>query len=76
MAEVPVSLNDLDSIVYNVSRDLIEERAVNGSIDGITEETAKAVTDDVFFVINRYMYYINEIMENKNLQSATKIDLE
>ena len=71
--EIPVSPGDLDAIVYNVARDLIEERAINGSIDGITDETTREVVADVIFIIERYMYYINDLMDS---QARTKIDLE
>mgnify|MGYP006277738413 CR=1 FL=1 len=71
--EIPVTPSDLDAIVYNVARDLIEERAVNGSIDGITNETTKEVVADVIFIIERYMYYINDLMDS---QARSKLDLQ
>ena len=65
--EVPISPSDLDSVVYNVARDLIEERAINGTIDGVTEETTRDVISDVVFIIERYMYYINSLMDNARI---------
>lgn len=65
--EVPVSPSDLDAIVYNIARDLIEERAINGSIDGVTEETTRDVINDVVFIIERYMYYINSLIDTARL---------
>lgn len=76
MTDIPVSLNDLDSIVFNVARDLIEERTINGSLDGVTEETTRYVVNDVAFIINRYMYYINEIMDNEKLNDSKKIETQ
>lgn len=73
MAEIPISPGDLDSVVYHVAQDLIEERAVNGSLDGITEETTREVVADVIFIIERYMYYINDLMDS---QARSKIDLQ
>lgn len=71
--EIPVSTNDLDEIVYNIARDLIEERAINGSIDGITDATTREVVDDVVFIIEKYMYYINELFETDKLHKSKKI---
>ena len=65
--EIPVSPSDLDAIVYNIARDLIEERAINGTIDGVTEETTREVVNDVVFIVERYMYYINSLMDTARL---------
>lgn len=73
MAEIPVSPSDLDAIVYNVARDLIEERAINGSMDGITDETTRDVVTDVIFIIERYMYYVNDLLDS---QARTKLNIE
>lgn len=70
--EIPIAPSDLDSIVYNVTRDLIEERAINGSMDGITEEATRDVVNDVVFIIERYMYYINSLMDTKRIEQITK----
>ena len=70
--EIPISPGDLDSIVYNVARDLIEERAVNGSIDGITDETTTEVVEDVIFIIERYMYYVNSLFDNQKIAQLNK----
>jgi hypothetical protein len=74
--EIPVSPSDLDSIVYNVARDLIEERAINGSIDGVTDETTREVVSDVVFIIERYMYYINSLMDTAKLAQLNPQQLE
>ena len=65
--QIPISPSDLDEVVYNIARDLIEERAINGSIDGVTEETTREVINDVIFIVERYMYYINSLMDTARL---------
>ena len=65
--EIPVHPSDLDSIIYNIARDLIEERAINGTIDGVTEATTREVVNDVVFIVERYMYYINSLMDTARL---------
>ena len=72
--EIPVSNQDLDAIVYNVARDLLEQKAIDGTVDGITEENTKDIINDVVLVIDRYMYYINELMENNRLKQAQIIE--
>ena len=72
--EIPVSSQDLDSIVYNVSRDILEQKAIDGKIDGITEEATKLVVADVVFTIDRYMYYINELIATNRLAEAKIIE--
>jgi hypothetical protein len=74
MSEIPVSNSDLNAIVYNVARDLIEERAIKGQIDDVTEEVSQSIVDDVVFIINQYMYYVNEIMDTANLKNASLIE--
>jgi hypothetical protein len=60
MAEVPVSINDLNDIAVAVSRDLLEKWAID---DRFTEEQldeySKYAADDTIFVINKYMEYLN-----------------
>ena len=65
--EVPISTNDLNSIVFNIARDVIEQRAINGTIDGVTEEATNEVVDQVIFIVERYMYYINSLMDSAKL---------
>jgi hypothetical protein len=73
-SDIPIRLGDLESIVHNVARDLIEERAINGSIDGVTPETIQEVVEDVSYIINRYMYYFNEILQSDKLGDAQKLE--
>ena len=65
--ELPISPSDLDSIVYNIAKDVIEQKAIDGKIDGVTEETTNQVLDDVIFIVERYMYYINSLMDTAKL---------
>ena len=75
MTEIPVSSSDLDSIVYNVSRDLVEQKAIDGKIDEVTEEISNKILDDVIYTIERYMYYINSLMDDKKLESVKNISI-
>jgi hypothetical protein len=71
--ELPISPSDLNEIVYNIARDVVEEKAINGKIDGITEEISNEVLDEVIFIVERYMYYINSLMDTARLAQASKI---
>jgi len=74
--EIPVSPNDLNEVVYNVARDVVEQRAIDGKIENVTEEISNEVLDEVIFIVERYMYYINSLMDTAKLASAPKIDLK
>jgi hypothetical protein len=69
--ELPISPSDLDSVIYNIAKDVIEQRAIDGKIDGITEETSNEVLDEVIFVVERYMYYINSLMDTARLSQLS-----
>lgn len=71
--EIPVSPSDLDSIIYNIVRDLLEQRAIEGKIGEITEEISNEALDDVIFTVERYMYYINSLMDSAKLNQAKKM---
>jgi len=75
--EIPVSPNDLNEVVYNVARDVVEQMAIDGKISDadINEELTNEVLDNVVFVIERYMYYINSLMDTAKLTQAPKIEL-
>lgn len=66
MSLVPVSLEELELIVSDCSRDLLEKWAVEGEIQDneMAEYTALSV-ETVTFVIDRFMNYMNDIMEQK-----------
>lgn len=79
--EIPVSSNDLNEIVYNVARDVVEQRAIDGNIENVTEEISNEVLDEVIFIVERYMYYINSLMDTSRLARSknifeTQIDFE
>lgn len=74
--EIPVNHQDLNSIVYNVARDLIEERAIKGLIQEVTDEMTLHVVDDVIFVIERYMYYINSLMDSARIAQLKPENIE
>jgi hypothetical protein len=74
--EIPVGPNDLNEIVYNVARDVVEQKAIDGKIAEITEEISNETLDDVIFIVERYMYYINSLMDTQRLAQTPKIELK
>ena len=74
--ELPISPSDLDTVVFNIARDVLEQRAIDGELQEFSEaETNKAV-DEVIFVVERYMYYINSLMDTARLASTPKIEVK
>lgn len=71
MTNLPINANDLNDIVYKVARDFIEKKAINGSLDSVEESTIKEVVDDVSFVIDSYMSYFNELIENERIKQIS-----
>jgi len=63
MASVPLSVNQLETIVETVSRDLLEQWALNDrfSINEL-EQAKQNVVDDTVFVINQFMDHFNTYM--------------
>lgn len=63
MATVPIGNEELEVIVSECARDLIERRAMAGKIseDSINESIHDAI-DDTAFIINKFMSYMNEAM--------------
>ena len=63
MASVPLSVNQLETIVETVSRDLLEQWALNDrfNIDEL-EQAKQNVVDDTIFVINQFMDHFNTYM--------------
>lgn len=76
MAEVPVSNKDLDNIIYKVTRDVIEEKSINGEVEEVTEDLIRKISEDVILIVERYMFYINEVMSQSALNDAKKINLK
>lgn len=58
--EAPISQQDLDDIVFKVTSDYLEDKAINGVIEDLSEELVQSVVQDVIFIIDTYMTYINE----------------
>ena len=63
MAQVPLSVNQLETIVETVSRDLLEQWALDDrfGIDNLEKAKQDAV-DDTIFVINQFMEHFNTYM--------------
>ena len=63
MSQVPLSVNQLETIVETVARDLLEQWAINDRFteDQIEEAKENAVNDTVF-VINEFMNHFNTYM--------------
>jgi hypothetical protein len=76
--EIPVSPNDLNEVVYNVARDVVEQMAIEGKIADadINDELTNEILDNVIFVVERYMYYINSLMDTQKLAQTPKIELK
>ena len=53
MAEVPISQQELEDIIFKVARDLVEEAAIEGRIDEATPEDTMVAVNEVVFVINK-----------------------
>lgn len=63
MANVPLSIKQLEDIATFVSRELLENWAINNRFDEnkISEAAANAV-DDTIFIINKFMEQFNYYM--------------
>ena len=63
MAQIPLSVNQLETFVDTVSRDLLEQWALNDrfSEDDLDKAKQDAV-DDTIFVINQFMEHFNTYM--------------
>ena len=71
MAEVPLSMDELEDIVSFVARDLLEELAIE--IEMTDEEMpawASLSAKVTVFVINAYMDYMNKALDSKALRAA------
>jgi hypothetical protein len=63
MAQVPLSVNQLETIVETVSRDLLEQWALNDRFGEDELDKAKQdAVDDTIFVINQFMEHFNTYM--------------
>jgi len=63
MADVPLSMNQLEDITTEIARELLEKWAIE---DRFTEEemvnTAQLAVDDTVFIINKFMEAFNTHM--------------
>lgn len=64
MAEVPLSMEQIEVIVAQCAQDLLEKWAIESDIsEAETEHYAALAADTVIFVISRYMDYVNTLMD-------------
>ena len=76
MADVPLSMDELEDIATDVARELLEQWAID---DRFTEEeeleAAQNAASDAIFVINRFMESFNDHMMMKAEKATTKLVL-
>jgi hypothetical protein len=73
MASVPLSMNDLEVIVEQVARELLEDWAINNRFteDELLQAATNSVNDTAF-VINRFMDMLNDAMLQASQPSQDK----
>ena len=71
MASVPLSMQQLEDIAVSVSRDLLEQWAIDErfSEDKMAEAATNAINDTIF-VINAYMEHFNYAMMHSEEKSS------
>ena len=69
MDQVGVGQQNLDDVIFSVSRDYVEEKAMAGAIEELDQRLVDEVIQDVVFIVERYMYYINELMDKQRLEA-------
>lgn len=72
VAEVGITQQDLDEIVFKVARDFVERKAIKGSIEDLDQATTNEVIDDVVFTVEKYMEYMNDYMAELRRQAIAK----
>lgn len=66
MAFVPISMEELETVVSDTARDLLEKWAIDGEIeDHEMDEYASLSVETVAYVIDSFMTYVNTLMEEK-----------
>jgi hypothetical protein len=75
MADVPISQQELEDIIFNVARDLVEEAAIEGRIEEPNEEDIMIAVNEVAFVISKYMEYFNLLMHTKAMSNSSQSKL-
>lgn len=74
--DIPVSPSDLNEVVYNIARDVLEQRAIDGKLVEFSQAESDAVLNEVIFVVERYMYYINSLMDTARLANTPKLEIK
>jgi hypothetical protein len=74
MASVPLSMNKLEEITFQVAQELLEQWAIDDRFneDQVAEATQNAVNDTVF-VINRFMEEFNTQMLVESEQKTSLV---
>ena len=72
-AEVPVSEQELNEIIFRVARDFLESKAALGHIEELDDRLTQETVDDVVFIINQYMIHVNQTMAAKRLVTSEQI---
>lgn len=66
MAFVPISMEELETVVSDTARDLLEKWAIDGEIqDHEMADYAALSVETVAYVIDSFMMYVNGLMEQK-----------
>ena len=63
MSSVPLSQKDLEAVIEVISRDLLEQWAINDRFK--EDEMSQAVDnalDDTVFIVSEFMQHFNELM--------------
>jgi len=67
MSSVPVSMDDLELIVSDCARDLLEHWAIESDLqEDELPEYAVMAAETATFVVDRFMGYMNGIMERES----------
>jgi hypothetical protein len=73
MSSVPISQDDLEFIIAEVARDLMEKWAIESAIDeDKLPEYAHLAADVTTFVVEHYMGHLNSLMAYKALAAGTE----
>jgi hypothetical protein len=63
MSSVPLSIEQLEKIVEIISRDLLEQWAINDRFqENEIDQATKNSVEDTVFIINGFMSHLNETM--------------
>jgi hypothetical protein len=74
MSQIPLSMNQLETIVEVVSRDLLEQWAINDRFkEDEMVQAAQNSVDDTVFVINAFMEHFNTYMMTQAEESGINL---